>query len=141
MGAELSPSPTGIVLSDAFVDGVPHDKAELCFKTTGDKRVFGFVWALIRLRKNKEIEGQYVFSAFGTDGTTPVNYNIALTGTADAPFAPDPDETTNVTWEDALLGAQDESEESACAPDGSHRIIVDITGLQLKVEIKGDPVT
>ena len=87
------------------------------------------------------IEGQYVFSAFGTDGDTPVNYNIALTGMASGdPFAPDPDETTTVTWvENALLGAQRESDESACAPSGSNRAIVPLASPS-DVTIEGDPV-
>ncbi len=129
-----------IVLSDAFVSGVPHNDAKSCFKITEEgKRVFGFVGAIIRLRKNKGIEGQYFFSAFGIDGTTPVGYQILLTGTATGDPAPDPDATTTVTWEgDALLGGQNESEVSACAAGGSDRSTVPLA--PSGVTIQGDPV-
>ena len=131
-------SKAGIVLSDAFVARVPNMKRNKCFP---EGMAFRFL-ADLRLRKNRGVTGHYFFWAFGTDGLTPVMYNILLTGTpSGATFAPDPDKTTIVTWEgDALLAAQGESEESACAPGGAgDRSTVPLASPSY-VTIEGDPV-
>ena len=117
--------------------GVIVEQRDECFP---EGMAFRFL-ADLRLRKNRGVTGHYFFWAFGTNGVTPVLYEILLTGTpSGATFAPDPDEATTVTWDgDASLGAQGESEESACAPGGAGgHISVPTTG---SVRIDGDPVT
>ena len=59
----------------------------------------------LRLGKGNVVTGLYFFLAKGTDGETKVGYELELTGTPSAAFAPDGGQTTIVTWTAGLLHA------------------------------------
>ena len=143
MGAPLTAEK--MVLTDAFADALGDtDDLGKCFPRTSANPAtaplggFGsindaFTATLQPDKKNPtKIHAQYFFKALGTDGVTKVDYNLVLTGMADASFPPAPGMTTTVTWDTAEMTASGSGKLGCLGP-------VEVTGAD-KVEILGDEI-